>query len=167
MMHFWNWLKDLLILLQKRLFISNLSDSDDDFYLLTSNSNVNNTAETKAEDVTGDNPNVLNESSHNNEFANFSQKKESCNKSIKSTWQLKFCIAWICLLSILGKDPNLNHEDNILPYFVSYESVAYQLTKHLYGNQYKIYLIRFSPQFHCSKFSHWKCSIKKTVGVSF
>ena len=88
-------------------------------------------------------------------------KKISCNKNTKITWKCKFCIAWTYLLTVLGKSTNLNYEDNIIPYYDLDDSVVNELTKHLYDNKYKIYLIRFPPQFHCNKSSHWKCSIKK------
>ena len=51
-MHFGNWLKDLWYWWKKRLLIIELSDSDDDFYLLPLNSDVTDTAETTAEDET-------------------------------------------------------------------------------------------------------------------
>lgn len=75
MMHFGNWLKDLWYWWKKRLLIIELSDSDDDFYLLTLNSDVTDTAETTAEDETAYNPNVVNKSLRNDEFADISQKK--------------------------------------------------------------------------------------------
>ena len=74
-MHFGNWLKDLWYWWKKRLLIIELSDSDDDFYLLTLNSDVTDTAETAAEDETAYNPNVVNKSLRNDEFADISQKK--------------------------------------------------------------------------------------------
>ena len=43
------------------------------------------------------------------------------------------------------KKANANHEDNIILYFDSGESVVHQFTKRFYDNQYKIYLIRVPP----------------------
>ena len=125
-------------------------------------SHVSDRDETTAEGETGSNSNVGSENSHDDEFAFFPQIR-SCNKNIKSKFKHKFYIAWNCLLTILGKSTNLNHEDNIIPYYDLDGIFVHQLTKHLYGNKYKMYFIRFAPWFHWNKSSCWRCSIKKAV----
>ena len=100
----WYWFRNL--------FIIKPSDSDHDFYLLTPNSNVTDTAETRAEDETGNNPNVVRGHSLST-YAKFYEKltvltpwyahvrtfftkKSSCyKKTPKNNGSVDFALHWL------------------------------------------------------------------------